>query len=216
MKSESQQYSSPMGGFLLPYTILFLIMMLIALPDVRLSIARALDSVLYPLIGFGASYPLLTISIAGTIMVTLSSIFTNIFMDWKAQARAQEMAKHFQEELRKAKKENDAEKIKKLMKLQPKILQAQSQATSGMSKQMVLVMIFITPIFIWLMFFLQKVPYLYFTTPWADAVPFTGRNLLIISNWFLFYILFSTVIGQVFRQILKYLKVSGKWLHTSG
>lgn len=213
MKSESPQHSV-MSGFLLPYMVLFLVMMLIAIPGVRLSIARALDAALYPLIGFNTSYPLLTISIAGTIMVILSSIFTNIFMDWKAQARAQMMAKHFQEELRKARRENDTEKIKKLMKLQPKILQAQSQATSGMSKQMILVLIFITPIFIWLMFFLQKVPYLYFTTPWAEVVPFTGRNFFIISNWFLFYIIFSMVVGQVIRQILKYLKVSGKWTYS--
>lgn len=216
MKSETQQSSSQMRDFLLPYTLVLLMMMLIALPSVRLSIATALDSVLYPLIGFDATYPLLTISIAGIIVVILSSIFTNIFMDWKAQARAQKMAEYFQKELKKAREKKDTEKIKKLMKLQPKILEVQSQSTSGITKQMVLVLIFITPIFIWLMSFLQRVPYFYFTTPWADVVSLTGRNFVIISNWFLFYIVFTTVVGQVFRQILKYLKVSGKWLHTSG
>lgn len=203
-----------MGGFLLTYLVLFLIMMFIAIPGIRISIARALDPLLYPIIGFGGSYPILTVSLAGLVMITLSSIFTNIFIDWKVQARAQEMAKHFQEELRKARAENDTEKIKKLMKLQPKILQAQSQSTGGLSKQMIFVLIFITPIFIWLMFFLQRIPYLYFSTPWADAVSFTGRNFLIISNWFLFYLVFSTTVGQVIRQTLKYLKVSGKWIRS--
>ena len=209
MKAKTQQPSTT--GFMLPFLILFMVMIIIANPGIRMAIALGVDSIFYPIIGFNASYPILTIAIAGIIMITLSSIFTNMFMDWKSLARAQEVAKYYQEELRKARKNNDSERIKQLMKLQPKILQLQSQSSVGMSKQMIFVMIFIAPIFIWLIYFLQRVPYLYFTTPWADYVPFTGRSFVIISNWFLFYIIFSTVVGQVIRQVLKYMKVSGKW-----
>ncbi|RLF42716.1 MAG: hypothetical protein DRN18_01925, partial [Thermoplasmata archaeon] len=165
MKSKDQQPST--AGFMLPFLILFLVMIIIMNPGIRAAIALGMDSIFYPLIGFNASYPILTIAIAGIIMITLSSIFTNIFTDWKALARAQEITKYYQEELSKARKKNDTERIKQLMKLQSKILQLQSQSSAGMSKQMIFVMIFITPIFIWLMHFLQRVPYLYFTTPWA-------------------------------------------------
>ena len=209
MKSKDQQPST--AGFMLPLLILLIVMWILMDPRTRAAIAVGMDSILYPLIGFNASYPVLTIAIAGIIMITLSSIFTNIFTDWKALARAQEITKYYQEELSKAREKNDTERIKQLMKLQSKILELQSQSSAGMSKQMIFVMIFITPIFIWLMHFLQRVPYLYFTTPWADYVPFTGRSFVIISNWFLFYLVFSTVIGQIIRQILKYLKVSREW-----
>lgn len=209
MKDRPQQPTTT--GFMLPFIILLLLMFIIASPGIRDSIAVGMDSLLYPLIGFNASYPVLTIAISGIIMITLSSIFTNIFTDWKSLAKAQEIARYYQNELKKARQRNDSERIKQLMKLQPKILQLQSQSSAGMSKQMIFVILFITPVFIWLIYFLSKVSYIYFTTPWADYVSFTDRNFIIISNWFLFYIIFSTVIGQVIRQILKYLKVSGEW-----
>jgi len=209
MKDKTQQPSTT--GFLLPFFVLFIIMMIITIPGVRTAIALGMDSILYPLIGFNASYPVLTIALSGIIMITLSSIFTNIFMDWKAMAKAQEMARYYQEELRKARRSNDSERIKQLMKLQPKILQIQSQSSAGMGKQMIFILIFIAPIFMWLIYFLHRADYLYFTTPWADYVSFTSRDFIIISNWFLFYIVFTSVVGQVIRQILKYMKVSGKW-----
>ncbi|RLF54769.1 MAG: hypothetical protein DRN13_01850, partial [Thermoplasmata archaeon] len=76
MKDKTQQPSTT--GFLLPFFVLFIIMMIITIPGVRTAIALGMDSILYPLIGFNASYPVLTIALSGIIMITLSSIFTNI------------------------------------------------------------------------------------------------------------------------------------------
>lgn len=198
-------------SFILPFLILFVIIFIISQSNVRAFIAKTMDVILYPLVGFDAKFPILTIALSGIIMITLSSIFTNIFTDWKSMARAQEVAKYFQEELRKARQKRDDERIKQLMKLHPKILQLHSQSSVGMGKQMVFILIFITPIFIWLFYFLQRVSYLYFSTPWSDMISLTDRNFIVISNWFLFYLIFSAVVGQIIRQILKYLKVSGWW-----
>ncbi|HDO19809.1 MAG TPA: DUF106 domain-containing protein [Thermoplasmatales archaeon] len=215
MKVEQQQ--QPLAGsYFLPFLVMFLMLFIIGDVRIRAWIALSLDKLFYPLIGFGGSYPLLTLVIAGIIVVTLSSFFTNLFMDWKAMGRAQEISKHFQEELKKARKENNAAKIKKLMEMQPKILQMHTQSSSGMTKQMIFAMIFIAPIFIWLMYFLSKVPYLYFTTPWANTVSFVERSPIFITNWFLFYLIFSIVVGQVVRQCMKYLKLSGWWQNIKG
>jgi len=167
--------------------------------------------VLEPLIGFNGNYPILTLFFAGVIVVALSSLLTNFFTDWMKMGEAQEISKAFQKEIQKARKEGNTNRVSKLMKMQPEIMKKQTDASGGMMKPMVFLIIFIWPIFMWLRFFLSNLSYYYFTVPWADQVSFFSWPFNFGQAWIWLYLIFSMVIGQLIRQGLKYLSWSDQW-----
>ena len=179
--------------------------------NIRAWIAVSLNSVFYPIIGFDGNYPILTILLAGLMVVFLSSFFTNLFTDWKAMGKAQEASRAFQKEINKARKEGNTNRVKKLMKMQPQIMKMTTESSKGMMKPMFFLFIFIAPIFIWLTYFLGSLDYYFFTVPWASGASLFGRDISIMSNWFLLYLLFSMVVGQLIRQGLKLVSWSEWW-----
>jgi uncharacterized membrane protein (DUF106 family) len=201
---------------LLLMLIMFIMLFIFGDPNIRAWIALSLDSVFYPLIGFGGGLPVLTIILAGIIVVFLSSFFTNLFTDWKAMGKAQETSRAFQKELSKARREGNTNRVNKLMKMQPQIMKMTTQSSSGMMKPMFFLFIFIAPIFIWLLYFLGNLQYYNITVPWATGVSLFGRSPIYISNWFLLYLVFSMVIGQLIRQGLKLVSWSDWWKNTKG
>ncbi|RLF28578.1 MAG: hypothetical protein DRN08_05380 [Thermoplasmata archaeon] len=207
--NEKAQSSSQL---LLMMIMMFLFIFIFGDPGIRAWIAVSLNPILYSLIGFNGKYPLLTIVLAGIIVIFLSSFFTNLFTDWKAVGRAQEINKAFQKELSKARREGNTNRINKLMKMQPQIMNMTTKSQSGMMKSMVFLSVFIAPIFIWLLYFLANIQYYYFTVPWAENISLFKKDL-IMSNWFLLYLIFSMTLGQVIRQGLKWISWSNWWLN---
>ena len=200
------------SNFLLLIMVLFLMMFIFSNPSISNAITAGAHSFFYPLIGFNGKYPVLTIFIAGLIVVLLSSLLTNFFTDWKKMGESQELAKAFQKEITKARKEGNTNRVNKLMKMQPEIMRKQTEASSGTMKPMVFLIIFIWPIFMWLRYFLQfYVPHYYFTVPWADGIPLISNEKIIMQAWLWLYLIFSMVIGQVIRQGLKYISWSDWW-----
>ena len=196
--------------------VMFIMIFIFGDPNIRSIIAESLNVVFYPLIGFGGHLPLLTVVLAGIIVVFLSSFFTNLFTDWLAMGKAQEVSRAFNKELSKARREGNTNRVKKLMKMQPQIMKMTTQSSSGMMKPMFFLFIFIAPIFIWLLYFLGNLQYYYITVPWADGVSLFGRGISIMSNWFLLYLLFSMVLGQLIRQGLKVFTWSEWWKNLRG
>jgi uncharacterized membrane protein (DUF106 family) len=98
------------------------------------------------------------------------------------------------------------------MKMQPQIMQMTTQSSGGMMKSMFFLFIFIAPIFIWLTYFLGSMThYSYFTVPWGNGISLFGRASIIMSNWFLLYMIFSFLAGQLIRQGLKWISWSNWW-----
>jgi len=201
---------------LLLMLIMFIMIFIFGDPNIRAWIALSLNSAFYPLIGFGGGLPVLTIILAGIIVVFLSSFFTNLFTDWKAMGKAQETSRAFQKELGKARREGNTNRVNKLMKMQPQIMKMTTQSSSGMMKPMFFLFIFIAPIFIWLLYFLGNLQYYSITVPWATGVSLFDRSPIYISNWFLLYLVFSMVIGQLIRQGLKWVSWTEWWKNTKG
>lgn len=196
--------------------LLFLLVMFVMLfifsdINIRNTIANALNVVLYPLIGFDGQFPVLTVLISAIIVVSLSSFFTHIFTNWKAMGRSQEINRAFQKEMSKARRERNEVRIKKLMKMQPEIMKMSMESSSGMMKPMMFLIIFIAPLFIWLTFFLGNLQYFSFTLPWSFNVSLYNRSPIYITNWFLLYLVFSFLIGQLLRQGLKWISWSNRW-----
>jgi uncharacterized membrane protein (DUF106 family) len=195
---------------LLLMLLMFMMIFIFGDAGIRATIAVSLNSVFYPLIGFGGNYPLLTVFLAGLLVVFLSSFFTNLFTDWKAMGKAQEASRAFQKEISKARREGNTNRVNKLMKMQPQIMRMTTESSSGMMKPMFFLIIFIAPIFIWLIYFLGNLNYYFFTVPWANGVSLFDKALF-MSNWFLIYLLISMVIGQLLRQGFKWISWSNWW-----
>ena len=81
--------------------LMFLMIFVFGNPDISAWLATSIHTVFYPLIGFGGSYPVLTLILAGIVVVFLSSFFQNLFTDWKKMAESQELSKAFQKEMSK-------------------------------------------------------------------------------------------------------------------
>jgi len=197
-------------GNMLIMLLIFILLIMFIMPSLGPYLAYYLSLVLNPLIGFGGNYPVLTLFLAGLIVVLLSSLLTNFFTNWKKMGEAQEASKAFQKEITKARREGNTNRVTKLMKMQPEIMRKQTEASGGMMKPMIFLIIFIWPIFLWLRLFLQGVPHYYFTVPWAEQVSFFSYPAL-FQAWLWLYLIFSMVIGQIIRQGLKYISWSDTW-----
>ncbi len=198
-------------GNIFLYMMLFILVMLIfTTTGLANYLGVIVGAGLEPIIGFGGNYPILTLFLAGLIVVTLSSSLTNFFTDWIEMGKSQEATKAFQKEINKARKEGNTNKVNKLMKMQPEIMKKQTEASGGTMKPMIFLIIFIWPIFIWLRSFLAGLPHYYFTVPWAENVSLFYKPFL-MQAWLWIYLVFSMVVGQVIRQGFKYISWSDQW-----
>ena len=202
------------GSNLLMLMILLMLMFFI-MPTLAPMIAGYLHYVLWPVIGFNGQYPVLTLFFAGMIVVLFSSLLTNFFTNWKKMGESQEISKAFQKEITKARREGNTNRVNKLMKMQPEIMKKQTEASGGMMKPMVFLIILIWPIFIWLRAFLSGLPHYYLTVPWANQVSLFSKPFL-MQVWLWLYLVFSIAIGQVIRQGFKYFSWSDWWKNVKG
>ncbi|MFH1101890.1 MAG: EMC3/TMCO1 family protein [Methanobacteriota archaeon] len=201
-------------GSMFLYMMLFLVIIIVVMPYAGPILGVYFGYVLEPLIGFNGRYPVLTLFLAGLIVVTLSSVLTHFFTDWKKMGENQDLAKSFQKELTEARKTGNKNRMDKLMKMQPELMRRQTEASGGMMKPMVFLVIFIFPIFMWLRTFLAALPSYYFSVPWADSVSFF--NSFLWQTWLWLYLIFTLVCGQLLRQGLKWVSWSSWWQNFMG
>ena len=190
--------------------MMFVMMFVFGNPEISAWIAVSFNSVFYPIIGFEGNYPILTIVLAGIIVVSLSSFFNNLFADWGKMGEMQESSRAFQKEMASARRFGDTNRVNKLMKIQPEIMGKQMDAQSGMMKPMLFLFIFIAPIFMWLRFFLGGLSYHYFTVPWGNGASLFYKPFL-MQAWLWLYMMFSMVLGQILRAGLKWISWSDWW-----
>jgi len=205
-------------GSTLLYLMLFMMIILFVMPYLGPILGYYFGLVLEPVIGFNGNYPVLTLAFAGLIVVFLSSSLTNFFTDWKKMGESQEISRAFQKEITEARKTGNTNKVNKLMKMQPQIMKRQTEASSGMMKPMLFLIIFIWPIFMWLRGFLGGLDYYYFTAPWGNMVSLipSDPEKFIMQTWLWLYLIFSMVFGQMIRQGLKYISWSDWWQNIKG
>ncbi len=207
-----KQLNTQAQANMIMYLMIFMVMIMFIMPTFGPLLGSYMGILLEPVIGFSGLYPLLTLFCAGLIVVSLSSLLTNFFTDWKQMGKNQERSRAFQKELGEARKNKNETKIKKLMKLQPEIMKQQTEASGGMMKPMLFLIIFIWPIFMWLRGFLADMPYYYFTTPWTQSVSlFSSPGFG--QFWLWLYLIFSMIFGQLIRQGLKWLSWTEWWIN---
>jgi len=201
----AQKQQSSMGFFLL----LMVAFLIIFDPRIRESLGAAVGAVFFPLFGFGYHYPVLTIFIAGSIVIAISAIIRHFTMDWVEMAKAQERTAAFQKKYREAMKSQNKYQMKKMQKMQQEMMKAQSEISAKQMRIMPITLLIFVPIFSWLWSFLMGTSHYYFDTPWKFHVSFFDSPVL-FPNWILLYMLLSIPLTQVIQYLLRL-----KWIQQS-
>ena len=171
-------------------------------PVLREALGNIVGMGLGPFIGFGGNYPTLTLVLAGMVMTGLTVVVRHFFTDYVQQAESQKIVGAFNKELRKARLENNTFKTKKLMEMQPKIMEKSMKMTGSQLKLMPVTLLIVVPIFAWVAVFMFQITSPLVAVPWAFNVDLNASNLL--PNWVLLYSLISIPFSQILSRLLRY------------
>jgi len=200
-----EKKKSPMSPML--YMLLVMIV-LMAISPFSMTIGQYMDAVLGPLFGFNGEYPVLTILCGGFLLVAFNTIVAHITTDWRAQARAQQVSKAFQQEMRKAQMEKNAKRMKELQKKQPEIMALSMEQSSRQMKFMPFTFLVAILIFFWLYYFLKTLPadMTMAMAPWGSFDLLATRFLF--PNYIWFYTLLTFPMGHVLRKGLQLMRLN--------
>jgi len=197
------------------FAMLFTLVVMFAVMGFRTQIGAALNCV-FQYIDFNGQMPVLTLMLAGAIMITLSSVLRFFITDAVGPAMSQYKQRKFSQAYREARLENNLNKMKKYEAMQPKMMMASQQQSSSMMMAMPVTMVVIIPIYAWIYYFVSNDPgcahiipqeLLTISLPWG----YVGLNDTIIMGmpmWIFIYSLISLPLGQVESKILLYWKLS--------
>lgn len=201
---QSMQQNMPampkgtMVGMFAVLIIMFVVM------SFRSQIGGALN-VVFQVINFGGQWPVLTLVIAGLIMITFSTVVRGLLTDPVGQAKTQQEQTAFNAEMRQARLENNLFKLKKLQEKQMDMMGKQMETSTQMMKTMPLTMVVVIPIYAWVWYFLDCgiVP----TELLTIALPWGAANLMdmvwIMPMWIVIYTMISLPIGQIENRLVR-------------
>lgn len=188
------------------FMMLIAMLVMIVIMMFYTQIGSALNSVLYPVLGFGGKYPVVTIVIAGLIVITVSTIIRSFMTDFVAQARNTQIQKEFQAEMKKAKLENNLYKLKKLQEEQPKITAKSMETQTQMMKIMPITMIIVMPVYAWLRYFVYNDLYnVVIHLPFQDCHLWDG--LWVMQLFVIIYMVISMPAGYLEGRVVRYIKL---------
>ena len=170
-------------------------------------------NIVFQIIDFGGQYPVPTLMIMGSIMILLSSGIRTLMTNTLEQQKAQAFSSAFNKELRQARLDNNLYKVKKLMEMQPVMMQKSMESSNQMMKSMPFTMLIVVPIFLWVRYFvdvtLREAGTQIISVPWAmNAIPLTtaGTDIswsFFIPAWILVYSLISIPLGQIITRVVR-------------
>ena len=169
-------------------------------------IGKTLDMA-FQFLDFDGQYPVVTLMLIGSIMILLSSGIRTLMTDTLEQQKAQAFSSAFNKELRQARLDNNLYKVKKLMEMQPVMMQKSMESSNQMMKSMPFTMLIVVPIFLWVRFFvdvtLREAGNLVISVPWAmNAIDLTDVYWF-LPAWILIYSLISIPLGQIIMRVVR-------------
>jgi Predicted membrane protein len=173
----------------------------------RRPIGEALN-VVFQVIDFDGQWPVLTLIIAGLIMITLSTVVRSLMTDFVKQAKSQHIQSSFQKEMRQARLENNLYKLKKLQEQQPQMMAKSMEQSTQMMKVMPLTMMCFFPVYAWVFYFLEVTILgdlggeIMINIPWGPVN--IMDSLIVIPVWIVIYTMISLPIGQLEGRIVRY------------
>ena len=212
-QNEAAQMAPMPKGMM--FSMLFMLVIMFVVMAFRVQIGQALN-VVFHYIDFNGEMPVLTLILAGIIMITLSTILRMLVTDSIGPAMSQYKQRKFSEAYRQARLENNLGKMKKYEAMQPRMMAASQEQSSTQMMMMPVTMVIIIPIYAWIYYFISNDPgcahivsqeLQIITMPWGYA----GLNdgiLIGIPMWIIVYSLISLPIGQLEQKIITYYKLS--------
>ncbi len=170
--------------------------------NLRSALGKIVGYGLEPLWGFDGSFPVVSLFITGAFMTTLSIVVRHFFTDYVKQARSQKIMSAFNKEMREARKDNNTYRLKKMLELQPKMMEESMKQTTTQMKLMPVTMLIIIPIFAWLAVFVGNLNSAAITVPWSNFADLNESYVL--PAWVLLYSLISVPFGQLLSRGLRY------------
>lgn len=198
---------SSFSSVLMMFAFILVIFMMFD-PGLRTTTGKTMNYVLYPLIGFNNAYPILTMFLAGLILVGASTIIRHVLIDQLKMAKIQKQMGTYQKELRSATLSQNMYRVKKLKEMQPEIMKVQAEMSTSQMKPMAFTMLIAMPIFLWLATFVGGLPDKTMILPWgAEFNLFAGGPLFgWFPAWIILYAFMTMPFGQVFQKLLKAIK----------
>ncbi len=204
---ETQQQMPGMSGKTMMGMMLAMVIMLIV-TSFRDPIGEALD-VVFKYIAFKDS-PVLTLILAGIIMITISTVARSLLTDFIGMARNQQIQSDFNAEFRQARMENNLFKMKKLQEQQPQIMALSMEASTQQMKVMPITMLFVIPVYAWVYYFLKTGDTAaYFpgqtvivNMPWG-SLDVNSLLMGFFPSWIILYTLVSLPLGQVENRLIR-------------
>ena len=207
-QAQMEQSVQPMPkGTMIGMLITLIVMMIIV--QWRTQIGQALDLLFHP-VGF-VDMPVVTLVLAGLLMITFSTIVRGILTDPLEQARNQHIQSEFNAEMRQARAENNLFKLKKLQEIQPQVMAKSMEASTKQMKTMPITMIFTLPMYAWVFYFVSVVlggdannpgP-VYIDVPWG-SLNLNDRALNFMPYWIVIYTMISLPIGQLENRFVRF------------
>ncbi len=219
-----QEQAPPMSSKTMIRMFLVLIIMMVVM-SFRSQIGQALDFVLC-YIAFDGKYPVLTLIIAGLVMITISTIVRSLMSDPIEMARNQQIQSDFNKEFRQARMENNLFKMKKLQEMQPQIMAMSMQTSTQQMKVMPVTMVFLLPVYAWVWYFinptdsgggnyfggdsaeaiadsLSGLKHALVNLPWSEGYNLNTMLLGFFPSWIIIYTMVSMPIGQIENRLLR-------------
>lgn len=175
--------------------------------NMRMGFASGVDVILYPVIGFGGGYPVITLLIAGILMTVFSTVVRHYLTDWIEQARIQKIQQAYNKANMDALRKGDLQKQKRLNERKLEMMQMNTKMMKSQIKIMALTMFLIMVVFAWMWLFLGRLENATFAVPWSLDINYND-NPLLLPNWILLYSLVSLPASQVLTRVLKHYSLS--------
>jgi len=170
--------------------------------DLRTALGEIVGMGLEPLWGFDGSFPVVSLFLTGAFMTFLSITVRHFFTDYVKQVKSQKVMSAFNKEMQAARRDNNTYKLKKMMELQPKMMEESMKQTTTQMKLMPVTMLIIIPIFAWIAVFVGSLDSTSITVPWSNHADLNASYLL--PAWVLLYSLISVPFGQLLSRGLRY------------
>jgi len=175
-------------------------------PSIGRSLAGAAGTILFPLIGFGGKYPVITILLGGLLTTTISGVLRHYLTPWIKMARMNKINQALSKENMDAMRKGNMAKVEKVKEKRMEVMKEFTDIQWVSIKQIGATMLLFIVFYTWLSLFMTEtlVPAgnVMFSVPWSWNANFF--DAFVLPTWLLLYSLLAIPFGQVLQRVLKY------------
>ncbi len=215
LTARKKPVRSTKGSFTRFLMIFFVLLAVVAIFDPSMSrgFGDLAGFILFPVIGFGGRYPVITLMIAGMMTTGISSILRDHYTDWIKMIRTQKTQAAWQKALREAMRKGNKAETQKLNKIREGFMKDQMDVQVNSMKPLAWTFFLFIVLFAWLNVFVNATLVAtggqYFAVPWAPDV-YVNYVPFLLPSWVLMYSLLALPIGQILTRVLKYVRFRKK------